>query len=75
MENLVIVIDGLDNEISKFKAKIVQGLCTEEEVNLCFYKIGQRALLNAELEQVREGECLLISTFFINLWAICSFST
>ena len=73
---MVIQVDDLDTQIQMAKNSIVEGnSLTELEVNLLFAKIGQRALLNHELEQVRDGESLMICALIIILCNFLTFRT
>jgi len=59
-------VDDLDNQINLVKANMVQGVyLLEYELDLLFEKIAQRALLNHELIQVREGKSLMIHALLI----------
>ncbi len=59
-------VDDLDNQINLTKTSMVQGVyLLEYELDLLFEKIAQRALLNHELNQVREGESLMIHVLLI----------
>jgi hypothetical protein len=61
-----IKVDNLDNQINLTKTSMVHGVyLSEYELNLLFEKIAQRALLNHELIQVREGESLMIHALLI----------
>jgi hypothetical protein len=73
---LVLQIDDLDTQIQMAKNSIVEGnSLTELEVNLLFSKIGQRALLNHELQKLRDGESLMICALIMILCIFLTFRT